>query len=518
MPVPDNYWASQRGVGCALRDRFTTQLTVLRVWQNRVKGGDRRPLDPVETSAVFYLVAPLLIFAGTFLRWEIAIPACALILLQLRSVVRLTAWLSLKDLWSWQTPYLMLFAALWVGMSFGLGPSGQTADWFKHYGVLNFLVSDPWPPTTDIDGIGPAALRYYVGWYLVPAAVLKLTSWPLQQAALFVWSALGVFIFLQLVMQIVAPRRIFAILGTPFIIALFGCPNAMRGFTTSEWLPDSSPMGDWWFGWIIYPGNSISLAFVPQHTIAGWLSVALLMRQRDQGPLLPFCMLLLCAVALWSPFSAIGILPFLVALVAHNGVYPLFMDWRGFASLLLLGLPIGLFLHADTGTIPAGFVIANPCLAPGACFSWSSYILFLIAEVGIPLGVLCLWRKHHQPFFVAAAVALMLIPLYKLGLINDFGARTCLPALMLISIFYVECIMSGPIRYSVVACLVLLAAVPDFYKGTRVPSFHVPTSTTIESIEREELWQQYFARPPIWILRKRARAANSTLPPTDDKL
>src|SRR3569832_2597082 len=142
-----------------------------------------------ETLAVVYLVAPLFIFFAYFIRLEIAIPACALVALQIYQIIRRTAWR--QPLAScWMYVYFSALAALWIALSIGVG-SLQNSDWFKHYSVLNFLAQNTWPSHADITGLGDAVIRYSIGWYLIPALVLKITGAEIQTLALTAGAARG---------------------------------------------------------------------------------------------------------------------------------------------------------------------------------------------------------------------------------------------------------------------------------------------------------------------------------------
>src|SRR3569833_3393400 len=88
-----------------------------------------------ETLAVVYLVAPLFIFFAYFIRLEIAIPACALVALQIYQIMRRTAWrqpLASYRIYNNNTTHTTQKNTLAIGVG-----SLQNSDWFKHYSVLN---------------------------------------------------------------------------------------------------------------------------------------------------------------------------------------------------------------------------------------------------------------------------------------------------------------------------------------------------------------------------------------------
>jgi hypothetical protein len=57
-------------------------------------------------------------------------------------------------------------------------------DWIKHWALLNALVDSPWPVRLTLDA-EPAYLRFYIGAYLVPAGLARLTG-----GSVVVWTAL----------------------------------------------------------------------------------------------------------------------------------------------------------------------------------------------------------------------------------------------------------------------------------------------------------------------------------------
>lgn len=217
---------------------------------------------------------------------------------------------------------------------------------------------------------------------------MKITGGEVQNLVLLGWSVLGVFLFFCLLPGLVGTKYA-AIIAAPIVFILFGGADLIGTVLTHYHVGPKYHL-EWWASWIEFPANTTSLYWVPQHALPAWLGVALLMRYGQRTALLPYAALLVLAIAFWSPFSAIGLLPFLVALVWIHGKKLLF-NWRLWASTLLLAVPLGLYLSAAAESIPNGFIANVLCIADHReCFTWASYVLFLLIEIALPLVTLFL--------------------------------------------------------------------------------------------------------------------------------
>ena len=467
-----------------------------------------KPFEPAEVAALAYLGAPQIIFFATFIRAEIAIPACGLIAFNVYQVCRRTSWRKARILMSSGSIVSLLVASAWLCWVHGGGSLHQNSDWVKHYAVLNFLVQNPWPPKTLGDA-GMVVLRYYVGWYLIPALVLKLGWVASQQAALITWSLIGVWIFLSLLRSLIFIKPSEASIGIVLIsvvaFAMFGGADFLGAILVKPNMQDGHPL-EWWSGWIQYSGNTASISWVPQHAISAWLGSALVMRNRDGGYNLPFIAFTISAVLLWSPFAALGLLPFVCRVACgRRGRQPLF-EWQSVACCLLLGLPTFLYLISGSSSIPHGFIYANPCTFGLPCFTLSSYLIFVLIEFSFPAAILILRRVEEDDFLKIAIVSLLLIPLYKVGLLNDFAMRTSLPAITVLAILSIKVLINGPLRYSLACLSLFLIATPEVYDELSIPVLSrvnaSEISTFADSFTSEpEVLAQYFAAYPLLLLR-----------------
>src|SRR3569832_568239 len=162
-----------------------------------------------------------------------------------------------------------------------------------------------------------------------------------------------------------------------------------------------------------------------------------------------------------STFNDVGLMTILAVLAWRHGLRKMAFDWRPLASTALLAAPLALYLTAKSEAIPAGFIGALPCIAEHKeCFTWGSYLLFLLLEVGLAVTILLLWRGKEREFLIVAACALCAIPLYRVGIYNDFAMRASLPTLAVLAILSAKVLAAGPQRYSVAIVFVLLMALP----------------------------------------------------------
>jgi hypothetical protein len=461
----------------------------------------KQPLYWAETVALLYLVIPLLLFFAFFIRLEIAIPACALVAFLLYEMIRKTTWRVAHGFYL-ESVYLLFLAILWVWLSGGIQPLvlTQNGDWIKHNQIIDFLAEHNWPASAEFTHFGNLALRYYIGWHLIPSVIAKLSPQSLALATA-IWSMLGVFLFFSLLRGILVTRA--AIIVAPIVFILFGGADII-GTSITHYALGPTNHFEWWAGWAQYSSNTTALFWSPHQALSAWLAVILLMRCRHKRTLTPYCALLVSATLLWSPFAAIGIVPFAIALAVQHGTRTIAFDWRAVASTLLLALPIGLYLISGTAAIPHGFIWTAAC-TDGPCFTWPSYFLFLAIEIGIPLTILFARGEPEQGFLVAAASALCLIPLYKMGVFNDLVMRASLPSLAVLAILCGK-LFSNLRPYPLAAAItVLLLAFPsvlgELSRGF-LPEQTEPMANLTAVDETLRWWiDQTFAPQPIWVLR-----------------
>jgi hypothetical protein len=464
-------------------------------------GNHQQSLHWADTAAALYLIAPLLVFFACFVRLEIAIPACAVIAYMAYELVRQTSWRERSGA-GWESLYFLCLAALWMWLVGGVGPMPlvQNDDWAKHNLIITLLAEHSWPPIVDLPHFGNMAIRYYIGWHLIPSLIVKVTSVQALGLVTWGWSTLGIFLFFSVLRHLVGPRA--AVIAAPMAFIFFGGADTIGSQITQHTLSGVLYHFEWWIGWGQFPSNTTALFWGTPQALPAWLTVALLMRCRDCDRLLPYCALVMSAALLWSPLAVIGLLPFLLALALHHGLQPLVFSWRAITSALLLGLPVGLYLASGSATILHGFIWTTACTFP-PCFTWASYPLFLVIEIGAPLLVLFSRMKPEGGFLVAAAITLCIIPLYRIGLMNDFAMRASLPSLAVLAILCAK-LFGEPRPYPIAALAVVLLAVPSIF-GELSRGFlreHPYVINLAEFNEPYRWWiDQTFTPERIWVLR-----------------
>jgi hypothetical protein len=144
-----------------------------------------------------------------------------------------------------------------------------------------------------------------------------------------------------------------------------------------------------------------------------------------------------------------------------------------------------------------------------------SYFQFVSIEFLAIFAVLVAWKKVGGGLLLIAGVSLLLIPMYRIGLMNDFGMRASLPALTVLAMLSAQLVVTAS-RKHVVPMLVVLAigaVTPalEIRRGAAVGS-KVPTDYDFSRLlkEKPKVRSQYFANPPGGglVLRDRVRTAS----------
>ena len=355
---------------------------------------EARNIAPSETLALLYLAAPVGVFLVAAVIPALAWPATALLGYTLWRSGRHTAW-------RLHGPGLVAsIAALglslgWVFASGNLGVLQANEDWSKHHALLNLLASKPWWPADDA-----GTLRYSLGWYLLPALAMKGVG---GHGALFsaLWSVLGLLLFCRLIAPIFSSctRYLAGIVAFAVFAGgdLFG--TLMTGYRSH--IPFHL---EWWSAWIQYSGTTTALFWTPQHALPAWIGIGLFMRQwapmQPPQTTAPSPALVVALALFWSPFAALGLLPFAVLLLSQQWRRGWPIDGVGLIAALVIAVPLLVFLQTDTAEIPKAFIWNSRCvMSGGSCFSWSGLVFFLLVETGGAALVLWACRDRARQAF-----------------------------------------------------------------------------------------------------------------------
>ncbi len=416
--------------------------------------------DALFVAATAYLLLPALIFAGGFL----ALPWAATCLLAgIGAFALLPGWRH-----GWPLSRRATLACAAGALAWGFGSSGThhllyaAVDWQIRDAVLHDLATGPWPV---LYAIGDFAwlLRAPLGYYMPAAAIGRLGGVTAAQAALFLWTALGLFLVLALLAALardVLPGRRHAALVLALVFVTFGgldlLPNLWLDATEGDGIASYwGRGGEWWAREFQFSGHATLLLWVPNHALPAWLPALLLLRHARQPRFAATAGLPLAAAAIWAPLSALGAGVLTAAAFLLAGWPAIRAALSGPANWLSVALvvPAGLFLMAGSSSIPHGFLFS--------LHGWEALprlLLFLLVEVGALAIALRLLVGSR---LLAVAVGLLaILPLYVFGPGNEMTMRGGIAALAFLAVAAALAVLHAlpGWRRSLVAALLLLGA------------------------------------------------------------
>ena len=401
-------------------------------------------LDVLAWLAGIYLLAPLVVFAVSWLApvpgvLVLAAVGAALVALG-RPDVRDRSWIRL----------VLITGAVGLAWTLLNGIVGAfalpTFDFAKHLAILGHLERSGWPTRVSVPGGDESYLRYYLGWYLFPALAGKVFGGALMlRVATEVWTAVGVGLAIAMIVRHARVRAVQVATAIGFI--LFSGMDLLGGWVT-EGIVGYSRFGDFthvevWSSPYQYSSHMTQLLWVPQHAISGWLGVLLVLESaRRRQPLV--LVVALFATLFWSPFAAIGLLPFVV--VASIRALRARVTWTrvdvlGPAAFVVVGaVVVALYLTAASGDIPRGWAW-EPAFAQDPGFP-GLYVLFVVFEA-VALFVLAALAGARPDWAAWTALgSLVLLPLVTYGDYNDLSRRASIPALAVLAIFVLRAAFS----------------------------------------------------------------------------
>jgi hypothetical protein len=454
-----------------------------------------RRATALEFFALLYLTAPLIIFFASFATTMVAGPALAVILTVL---YRSRPHRILDGIPDRRQLFLcMLTAIMFLWACAYLPPFGRTWDWTKHFAVINELAQNSWPPINEATH---TFLRYGLGYYLIPGLVIAVLGDRFIEPAVFLQTWIGLFLVLALLLQKIRPSRAVTFLG---VFLLFS------GLDLVGWLLFSSNGSifankEWWIApnfLFAYEGHATLFLWVPQHALAGMLGILLLFPAGDEAPLPQVLGLLGAAVAFWSPLVAFGLLPFAVEPMARSP-RAISTDWGNLLCVPAVYVPLLSYLLAGSSTIEHGFNWKHDG------FSIPRYTTFFMLEAGLYLMALRLSGWQHLRYPAIVIGVLVFLPLYRVGIYNDFTMRASIPALTLIAIAAAAGVTDAKGHHWIPLAVLLaiggVTSVLEIIGRGREGWVPAPTQTLRSGFlfDDPRLFVQYNAPLPNWMLRR----------------
>lgn len=308
--------------------------------------------------------------------------------------------------------------------------AGGALNWPIRDAVLRDLVLYPQPAAYAVRDSAAVILRAPIAYYLLPALGARALGLAHAHLLLYLWTALGVLLFL---LQVAAgERRPGPLLLIGAVVVLFG---GMDLLSPADSQP--GPAGPWTPVFYQSSYNTNLLIGFPSHAIPGWLAIALYYRCRDDPAFLRIAAWVGALTLLWAPLVSVGLLPF-CASVAWRQRGARFRPLLSPCNLLAapaVAAASALYLTAAAGTI--GSAIALP---PGPGALLSVYGPFVLAEFGA-LALALLWSRPggiDPPFFALALLTLLALPWFHFGPNNDLVNRGAIPALAVLMFAVVD--------------------------------------------------------------------------------
>ncbi len=416
------------------------------------------PLDRLDRLALVYLLLPLAIFLASWFEIWAALPLLAGFFYSIKGLIRPRRFERAVDAPAPTRTHLaiaVVAACLWTAC----GGTGHlvfaNADWHVRDAVLHDLVAGPWPVGYgSLDG-AMRLLRAPVGFYLPAALVGKGCGLMAAHAAMAVWTAAGATLFLLQALSRI-PSRLGAALMATAVIVLFSGLDVVGTLlhapgSAAHW--DITRHLEWWAQRYQYSSMTTQLFWVPNHALCGWVAMGLLMRS-PRGALEPMLPILIVAVALCSPLTALGLVPFVLLRVvgASRGSLELAHP-RVWLPAAIVGLIVAAYLTLDSGRIPRGWTVGSGARAVSDLLRQTEFFLL---EAGLVGGAILALRRSSP--VVLALVILALLPLVSFGAANDLVMRASIPSLAVLAMEAARALAEPAVSKAIRARKIVLGA------------------------------------------------------------
>jgi hypothetical protein len=312
---------------------------------------------------------------------------------------------------------------------FGVLPY-QSYDYVAHNFKFNLLATQPLPLFDEDRQI---YMCYYLGNYIVPALLGKVTSIGLIKTYFFFWCAWGVgltFIWIQIrFIHLSALKSILICLS--LVIGSYVCiilPTLHFLIPNTPFLDKNSVSVNGKFFLNQIPIFTRNLSESPQHTLPAILGIAFLLAIFNKRAYFFASCYLFLATLFMAPLVAIGLIGYMVYIfIKHlkNEGKEFFVRCLLFGIPLLIAyLPVILYLTSSEATD----MQSNRAIWQAGSSNWFAYyILYLASTYGI--WFLFFGKRlleFDRPVVIISCLFLAVVSLFQIGFYNDLNIRSAM--------------------------------------------------------------------------------------------
>ncbi|MCR5798785.1 MAG: FAD:protein FMN transferase [Lachnospiraceae bacterium] len=360
-------------------------------------------------------------------------------------------------------PWMMALSALiliviCILIGFG-GIFQQAGDWHKHNAVLRDLVNRSWP--VYYERYEKSMLTYYLGQYMLPALIGKAVrglvmarnggmetdiGFKVASAVMAVWGVTGLYLVYLNLVRITKSDNVKKQFRTLFIMLLFcGALPLAQLVCNDLYSVDMFSLGA--HHWLLvedfmlqYRSNIVMIRWVYPQVIVIWLIVMLFMEHKKHTE---HYVLLFAPALLYGTFSivcfaclgiAVAVQSFIKAEDKKKSLFKIF-SLSNICTMATLGtVLITYFLGYMQVEKPRYMKFHVQDMDLGTV-----WIIFIFDFMMFGIYAICTFKEHKKDIIYYTTVAVLtVIPVFRMGLCNDWVMGTSIPGLFVIMIFVIE--------------------------------------------------------------------------------
>jgi len=350
--------------------------------------------------------------------------------------------------------FILVLSSLILSVLSGSGGfSFQSFDYIHQNAKLNDITKSDFPIYFKSAN---SYATYYFGYYIPPGLIIKYFNLQQYSIAYLIWTALGIFLGLGLLFVCINQSlkkllSIFLFGGVfPFASSLINYFDRPLKLITSGYEPYTKMR----LSFLSLMGNFV---YVPNQIIPVLIVTPIVLfdlsKRNYIRPIFPISLTIF-----WSPFPFLGLL-------VLNGCTLLVNEYKSsFAFINMKKLFLNTFFNVLTfSPLLVYFTSGLSELEMGFFYKFQEnyipkWLIFVFLEVLIFFYFLRKSNFFRTPLQISV-ISLCIIPLYKIGMGNDFCMRVSMPFLLVLYLCLAQCIFSNKFESKILIFLLVLGSI-----------------------------------------------------------